>query len=106
MELIKIEPAEDLIKLPSGNDPSPSIATEANSPAHCDVNAQQYSDDEVGMRINMYCPTCGNEISGFYLTIFKCPYCKILIWRDDESNVNIPAQSSTLALAAATTELR
>lgn len=59
------------------------------------VFSSQYSAGEGGMATDMYCPGCGEEIFGSFLSIFMCPHCQIQIWRDEEGNVTHFEQKHT-----------
>ena len=72
------------------HEPPDTTAKEEKSSLCPKSYPQQCTPDEGGMRTDIYCQICGGEISGSYLTIFKCPHCKVQIWRDDKNNVNIP----------------
>lgn len=59
------------------------------------IFAQQFSAAEGGMATDMYCPSCGEEISGSFLPVFRCPHCEILIFRDEKGNVTNYEQKHT-----------
>lgn len=59
------------------------------------VFAQKHSAEEGGMPTDIYCPACGEEISGSYLPMFRCPHCDVLIFRDDKGNVTNYEQKHT-----------
>ncbi len=49
--------------------------------------SQQHPSSKGGMSTDMFCPSCREEICGFYLPTFRCPHCSSMIWRDEEGNV-------------------
>ena len=68
---------------------------QTSSSIQSNVFAQQYTAEEGGVPTNLYCPDCGEEIEGTFLTIFRCPHCDILIFRDDKGNVTNYEQKHT-----------
>jgi len=59
------------------------------------VFTRQYSESQGGVATDLFCPSCGDTISGTYLPIFRCPHCEILIWRDDQGTVTHYEQRHT-----------
>lgn len=95
MEPIGTKSKEGSIKEPRNVQSISTPFTDAISSTLNNNLAQQYSSDESGMPTDMYCPACGEEISGSYLTTFKCPHCDIHIWRDDKGNITNYEQKHT-----------
>ena len=71
----------------SKEDPTQGDVNDTGSSVHTSIFSQQYSASEGGISTDMFCPTCGDTISGTFLPIFRCPHCEILIWRDDKGHV-------------------
>lgn len=49
--------------------------------------AQQHTFSEGGIKTDLTCPSCREEVFGIYLPTFKCPHCEIMIWRDETGNI-------------------
>ena len=49
--------------------------------------SQQHSSSKGGISTDMLCPSCDEEICGFYLPTFRCPHCSSKISRDEEGKV-------------------
>ena len=59
------------------------------------IFSQQYTPDEGGVPTEIFCPSCGDEICGSYLPLFRCPHCNILIFRDEDGHVTNYEQQHT-----------
>lgn len=92
---MKSAETDDKTPKPATEESSNQAVKDCNSSNHQSFFAQQYSSSEGGMLTDMYCPGCGEEISGSYLPVFMCPHCEIQIWRDDKGNVTHHEQKHT-----------
>lgn len=67
--------------------PAPDPTVASSNPDSPDIFSQQYSAEEGGMPTEIFCPSCGEEISGSYLPCFRCPHCSTLMFRDERGIV-------------------
>jgi predicted RNA-binding Zn-ribbon protein involved in translation (DUF1610 family) len=95
METIETEPAGAASESSIQEEATTTTRINSGSPLHPNFFAQQYTAAEGGVPKDMYCPSCGEEISGFHLPIFMCPHCENQIWRDDKGNVTNYEQKHT-----------
>jgi predicted RNA-binding Zn-ribbon protein involved in translation (DUF1610 family) len=95
MKNIVTEQSASTLKEPATEESADITGADSASPPPSNIFAEQHSAIEGGIPTDLYCPACGEEISGSYLPMFRCPHCNILMFRDDKGHVTNHEQKHT-----------
>jgi len=71
MEPTRTEATEERTNEPAREETTDNSGESSATSSHSNILAQQYTANEGGVRTDMYCPACLEEIFGSYLPIFE-----------------------------------